>query len=278
MASTDAPNGGPPAYTADLLPIMIPFFDRHLIFPLVNDREKTTETRKALIALLKPTYMTDYVGNLHKELEGLDKMPSEYDAAKEDVLKKKKDVEEKTTRIREVLEDPEIIGNLRSDKIANMNYLKDFGVTEEMVAGLWEYGQFHYQCGNYQEAAQALQEFRVLVRFTKARRRILTNKSPLIPKKSPPPAGVASRARSSKPNGRMRLKKSSKSRKTLINDFSTTLTRNSNPAPGLFTGRCSLSSTTTRLANNCSICSSHQVISTPYRHCAPGFLGTSPQP
>jgi translation initiation factor 3 subunit E len=165
MASEEAKENGAeaPGYSADLLPKMIPFLDRHLIFPLVADRERTPEVVKFLYSLLKPTYMTDYVGRLHKEMENLEDTPAQYDDLRDDVLKKKEEIEEKTAKIREVLANEEIIGNLRSDKISNMNYLKEYGVTEETVADLWDYGQFHYNCGNYQDAAQALQGFRVLV-------------------------------------------------------------------------------------------------------------------
>jgi translation initiation factor 3 subunit E len=161
MASSGEADFDPTQY--DLLPKMIPYLDRHLIYPLVADIEPTDELTQFKFELLKTTNMTDFVGNLETEIRGLSEVPKEYTRKRDEVLAKRAQFEEDTAKIRAVLEDPDIVGNLRSDKLANLNYLKEHGVTEDMVNTLYDYGQFQYDCGAYGSAAELLYQFRVLV-------------------------------------------------------------------------------------------------------------------
>ncbi|KAF2666566.1 eukaryotic translation initiation factor-like protein 3 subunit E [Microthyrium microscopicum] len=147
----------------DVLPKMIPFLDRHLIYPIVADFEPSDELTKFKFELLKETNMTDFVGGLDQEIRGLSEPSKDYDKKREDVLKKRAQLEDSTSKIRDLLGDSEVIQNLRSDKVANLNYLKEtHGVTEEMVEALYNYGQFQYSCGAYAESAELLYQFRVL--------------------------------------------------------------------------------------------------------------------
>ena len=66
-AATTVP--GSVAEQFSLLPKLMPNLDRHLLFPLLNfssdeEAEQTPEQRKLLLALLSPTNMTDFVGDL----------------------------------------------------------------------------------------------------------------------------------------------------------------------------------------------------------------------
>lgn len=154
----------------DLLPKLIPHLDRHLIFPLLRfaepeDEQGALEIKKWQLALLKPTNMTDFVGNLHAEVNGLDAAPEEYTKKREEVLQRRDQFEEETSKISGLLDDEAVVNNLRSDKVANLNYLKEnHGVTVEMVDQLYDFGQFQYSCGDYGYAADLLYRFRVLVR------------------------------------------------------------------------------------------------------------------
>jgi hypothetical protein len=77
-----------------------------------------------------------------------------------------KDLDEKSKKMLELLENDEVIGALRSDKLANMQYLKEnFDVTPEMVDSLYDFGQCQYSCGSYATAADLLYQFRILVCF-----------------------------------------------------------------------------------------------------------------
>ena len=168
-AATTTP--GSVAEQFSLLPKLMPNLDRHLLFPLLNfssdeEAEQTPEQRKLLLALLSPTNMTDFVGQLYQDVHGLSEMPAEFTAKREQVLSKRDELEAATAKISELLDDENVVTNLRSDKAQNLQYLKDsHGVTLDDVNRLYEFGQFQYSCGVYPHAAELLYRFRVLVRY-----------------------------------------------------------------------------------------------------------------
>ncbi|KAF2174685.1 eukaryotic translation initiation factor-like protein 3 subunit E [Zopfia rhizophila CBS 207.26] len=152
----------------NLLPKLIPNLDRHLIYPLLNfssdeDAEHPLEQKKLLLELLKPTNMTDFVGQLYQEIHNLSDMPEEYKKKRDQVLKRRDQLEEETSKISGLLDDESVVTNLRSDKVQNLAYLKEnHGVTVEMVNQLYEFGSFQYSCGVYPHASELLYRFRVL--------------------------------------------------------------------------------------------------------------------
>ncbi|OCK99550.1 eukaryotic translation initiation factor-like protein 3 subunit E [Cenococcum geophilum 1.58] len=168
MADNASDAGEDIAAQYDLLPKLIPNLDRHLIYPLLNfgtneDEEQPLETKKMLLELLKPTNMTDFVGQLYQDIYDLDEAPAEYVKKREEVLKRRDQLEEETSKISGLLDDEAVVNNLRSDKVANLSYLKEnHGVTVEMVNQLYKFGQFQYSCGVYPHAAELLYRFRVL--------------------------------------------------------------------------------------------------------------------
>lgn len=148
----------------DVLPKMIQHLDRHLIFPLLEDREDTVENKKLKAELLKGTNMFDYLGKLDAEIKGQSQASKEFASKREETMKKRDELEEKTEKLSGLLQDEAVVSNFRSDKEQNLKYLKtDHDVTPEMVNALYEFGNFLYSCGEYQEAATLLYQFRVLV-------------------------------------------------------------------------------------------------------------------
>ena len=151
----------------DLLPKLIPHFDRHLIFPLLEflsgQEEDPTEITKTKYELLKQTNMTDYVSSLWQEINNSDSPPEEFSKKREEVLQRLQLFAEETNQIDELLNDDNVISNLRSDKVANLKFLgEQHGVTIEMVDMLYDYGRFQYSCGSYANAAHLLDQFRIL--------------------------------------------------------------------------------------------------------------------
>lgn len=167
--ATAASESGNIADKYNLLPQLMPNLDRHLLYPLLNfpneeGVEQPLQQKKIVLELLKPTNMTDYVGQLYQEIHNLDAIPDEYKRKREEVLKKRDQLEEATSKISGLLDDENVVTNLRSDKVQNLQYLKEnHGVTVEMVNQLYEFGQFQYSCGDYGHAAELLYRFRVLV-------------------------------------------------------------------------------------------------------------------
>jgi translation initiation factor 3 subunit E len=113
----------------DLLPKLLPHLDRHLIFPLLQfvadqEDEPSTETTKAKYELLKKTNMTDYVASLYMELEGLNEPPAQFAMKRQEVLDRLEQYEQESAKITDLLSREDVITNLRSDKVANLEYLK----------------------------------------------------------------------------------------------------------------------------------------------------------
>lgn len=114
----------------DLLPKLIPHLDRHLVFPLLEfvssqEDEPAEEITKTKYELLKQTNMTDYVANLWQEINHADQIPEEFVKKREEVLQRLQLYMEESSKITELLENQDVVNSLRSDKIANLNYLKE---------------------------------------------------------------------------------------------------------------------------------------------------------
>lgn len=122
----------------DLLPKLVTKLDRHLIFPLLEfssaqlenedgssmDESKTLEILKAKYELLKKTNMTDYVANLYCDLEGLQDPPKDFADKRQKVIETLEKYEDSTSKITELLQREDVVTNLRSDKVANLEFLK----------------------------------------------------------------------------------------------------------------------------------------------------------
>jgi translation initiation factor 3 subunit E len=167
---TDAHSSEDVATQYDLLPKLVKHLDRHMVFPILQfvgengDEEEEISITKAKYELLRHTNMADFVGDLYVQIHNLDEKPAEYANKRDAVLKQREQYQEQTEKIVSLLEDQDVVGNLRSDKVANLNYLKEqHGVTIEMVNSLYEMGQFQYSMGDYGGAADSLYQFRVLV-------------------------------------------------------------------------------------------------------------------
>jgi translation initiation factor 3 subunit E len=133
----------------DLMPKLVRHLDRHLIFPLLDftagqlededgnsaDEEKSRQVTKAKYALLKKTNMTDFVSNLYCELEGVENPPAEFAERRQKVLARMEQFEQETAKLTDLLGDSEVVGNLRSDKVANLEFLKkEHGVSSKRSA------------------------------------------------------------------------------------------------------------------------------------------------
>lgn len=150
----------------DLLPRLIPYLDRHLVFPLLEfstTDENDKEITRAKYELLKHTNMTDYVAKLWQDINDSDTIPEEFLKKRDGVLSKLQHYQDQSEKISELLQDEEVVGNLRSDKAANLRFLEEeHGVTIGMVNSLHDYGRFQYSCGSYGNASELLYQFRVL--------------------------------------------------------------------------------------------------------------------
>ncbi len=161
-------NFSEPVTKWDLTPKMMPFLDRHLIFPLLEflslrEMYPASDLLRSKYELLKETNMTDYISSMWTELHDGEDVPDTLSQRRSEVLSKLKELERDSQTVLSVLENPDVISALRQDKSQNLNYLREnHGVTSAMVNTLYEYGQFQYNCGNYGGAADLLYHFRIL--------------------------------------------------------------------------------------------------------------------
>ncbi|KAJ2722956.1 eukaryotic translation initiation factor 3 subunit E [Coemansia sp. Benny D115] len=152
----------------DLTLRMIPALDRQLVFPLlefvsINNVYKKEDMLKAKFELLSSTNMVDFTGELYKQIHDTDDLPADFAERRTEVINKLKESEKKTDHIREVIENPEVAGSLRQDKLQNMKLLRDnYKCTPEMVVELYNFGQLQYSCGNYGASADMLFHFSIL--------------------------------------------------------------------------------------------------------------------
>ncbi|KAM3564632.1 hypothetical protein MY1884_000136 [Beauveria asiatica] len=158
---------------SSIMPKLAPHLSRHLLFPLIQfegdkaDEKGDTELFNKILAgkisLLEDTNMTDYVANMYCELHGVQEPPAEYVRKREDVVAQLQKYEQATATIADLLTQDDVVNGLRSDKVANLEFLKNqHGVTMEMVDALYDFGQFQFRCGQYGPAADMLYQFRVL--------------------------------------------------------------------------------------------------------------------
>lgn len=118
----------------DLLPRLVRHLDRHLIFPLlqfVTDQQEEEEGSAAAAAitrakyeLLKKTNMTDYVASLYCEINGVGEAPREFATKRQEVLDRLEVFGQESEKITDLLGREDVVTSLRSDKVANLEFLK----------------------------------------------------------------------------------------------------------------------------------------------------------
>lgn len=153
----------------DLTQRMMPFLDRHLIYPLVNflgkqglyDEKLITQTK---YELLKDTNMHEYTQQLWSELNGGNSdVPAPESKASKPSDKELEQWEQSSKKVMSIFADEEVRNNLKQDKLANLQYLEStHNITSENIVELYKFGQYQYSCGNYQAAADYLYHVRVL--------------------------------------------------------------------------------------------------------------------
>lgn len=117
-----------------ILPKLASQLSRHLVFPLIEFEAGRAEekgddagARKILagkIKLLEDTNMADYVAQLYQDLNGGAEAPAEYAKKRNEVIAQLEKYEQDTAKISELLTREDVVGALRSDKVANLEFLK----------------------------------------------------------------------------------------------------------------------------------------------------------
>lgn len=149
----------------DLVQKMVPFFDRHLVYPIIEaqgDLYDDTTITKLTFELFKDTNMTNFLETQWKALDG-GALPQEIVVRKQENEKEATRLAAETKKILDVLSKEEVQQRLGQDKQMNREYLKaSFAIENKDVQQLYEYGQFQYNSGDYVMASDLLSNFRAL--------------------------------------------------------------------------------------------------------------------
>lgn len=120
---------------SSIMPKLAPHLSRHLLFPLVQfegdkaeeqgDDEMAKKVLSGKIKLLEDANMTDYMASMYCELHGVAEPPAEYTKKRHEVLAQLEKHEQATAKIADLLTQDEVVNGLRSDKVANLEFLKN---------------------------------------------------------------------------------------------------------------------------------------------------------
>ncbi|ODV96151.1 hypothetical protein PACTADRAFT_33332 [Pachysolen tannophilus NRRL Y-2460] len=150
----------------DLSSKIIPFLDRHLIYPLIESLDLIYDEKiinQLSYDLLKETNMVKFVKDKYQTLNPGKEFPPELLEKEKFVSSELIRLDSETKNTLNILSRREVQDNLKQDKNYNKEYLeKNFQITEEKINELYEFGQFQYNRGDYVMASDLLNNFKVL--------------------------------------------------------------------------------------------------------------------
>jgi len=160
----------------DLTAKLMPYMDRHLLFPMLHFLKelgihKKEDLLRAEIELLQTTYMLDFQEEKYQELG--ESVPDALNERREEVMALVSESREMMMKLLEILEDEAAVKKMHNLKtIADV--CSEFDVTPEQVEGLASFAKVMFECGGYQVSGQALKHYRHFI--DKEPERTLTSK------------------------------------------------------------------------------------------------------
>ncbi|KAK9723046.1 eukaryotic translation initiation factor 3 subunit E [Basidiobolus ranarum] len=152
----------------DLTSKMVPYLDRHLVYPLLEflslkEIYPEEDILQAKYDLLSKTNMIDTAAELYKQIHHVEDAPTEFTDKRKNVIDTLEGLQSEAGKVLEVIENPDVISALRQDKFQNLQFLREkYNITPEMVSILYQFGKYQFNCGIYGASADMLYHFRVL--------------------------------------------------------------------------------------------------------------------
>lgn len=156
----------------DLTCVVSEYLDRHQVIPLLDFINQNPETEgfydradimRAKLDLLSNTGMVDYAIETHQELYDSDP-PEELVTRRDQVLLALQALGDDASPLLSVMENEELVAELRENSSFNLEYLSEaHGVTEEVLEAAYEFGKFQFDCGSYEATAALMQVYRMLM-------------------------------------------------------------------------------------------------------------------
>eukprot|EP00741_Cyanophora_paradoxa_P003582 tig00000093_g3479.t1 len=153
----------------DLLPRIGPFLDRHLILPMLEFLQETQiyspdEVLKVKLELISKTNMVDFAMDIHKKLHNVEDVPQSMKDYRTQVVAELKRLSASTGALIELLQDQELIKDLRSQNMFKWSYISERyeDIPPDALEKLYSFAKWQFECGNYSAAAEYLMYYRAL--------------------------------------------------------------------------------------------------------------------
>lgn len=170
--SADAAATGEAA-TYDLTPLISPYLDLHMMFPLLEYIDSlisagsisysSLDVAQARLELLKPTHMVDYAMDIYREVHGADAaIPQEMLDQKAGVFKELEELREGQMRFDELCRSEEIRASLVNNNqwnVKSLTTMTTYGITAETIATYHKFAKFNFDCGDYQQGRDMLENY-----------------------------------------------------------------------------------------------------------------------
>lgn len=142
----------------DLLAKISPYFDKHLLFPLLEHIQqqkiyKEEDILKAQVALLTKTKLIDFAADKYKLLHKTEDVPAEMKDKRSQVVAQIKELKSQCKPLLAMLEDPSLgrpgKGDHKQYKETLLSLAEKNNITQDMVESLYKYAKLLFECGNY---------------------------------------------------------------------------------------------------------------------------------
>lgn len=156
----------------DLTGTISEYLDRHMVMPLLEFVEnnpsmqgvyKQSDLMQAKLDLISNTNMVDYAVEIHNELHGTE-APEELLKRRDMVLNAMQMLQEDASPLLSILGDEKLMAELTESGSFTMDHLSEnFEITTEVLEAVYEYGKFQFDCGNYEDTAELMHVYRLLM-------------------------------------------------------------------------------------------------------------------
>mmetsp|Transcript_597 Transcript_597/g.1306 ORF Transcript_597/g.1306 Transcript_597/m.1306 type:complete len:519 (-) Transcript_597:206-1762(-) len=173
-APTDSSDGAATdAATYDLTSLISPYLDLHMMFPLLEYIDSLISTgsisyssldvAQARLELLKPTHMVDYAMDIYREVHGENAaIPQRMEDQKAGVFKELEELREGQMKFDELCRSEDVRASLVNNNQWNVKYLTSmtsYGITTETIAAYYKFAKFNFDCGDYQQGRDMLENY-----------------------------------------------------------------------------------------------------------------------
>lgn len=161
------------AATYDLTPLISPYLDRHMMFPLLEYIDSlisegrisysSLDVAQARLELLKPTHMVDYAMDIYREVHGADaEIPAEMEDQKAGVFRQIEELREGQMKFDDLCRNEEARASLVNSNqwnVKSLTSMATYEITPETIASYYKFAKFNFDCGDYQQGRDMLENY-----------------------------------------------------------------------------------------------------------------------